>query len=96
MNRQLVVINYNGVILVGELKKWDETEIILSGALIFEPTSKEEGGMRLSPFPLGSSFMLPDKNVETRLPKNLVPCYSVFNLDNEEHDICSRYNSYWI
>ena len=92
---QLVVINYNGNIIIGEFKEWSETELILRGALSFEPTTKEEGGMRLSPFPLGSSFMLPDKNVETRLPKNLVPCYSLFDLENEDHEICQMYNSYW-
>ena len=92
---QLVVINYNGNIIIGELKEWSETELILGGALSFEPTTKEEGGMRLSPFPLGNSFMLPDKSVETRLPKNLVPCYSLFDLKNEDHEVCQMYNSYW-
>lgn len=92
---ELVVINYNGVILVGELLDIDEEEIALSGALSLEPTTQEHGGMRPSPFPLGSNFMYPDKEVKTRLRKSLVPCYTIFDLLNTNHEICQMYRSYW-
>ena len=93
--RLLAVINYNGAILVGEVAEWDKNELILCGALNFEPTSKEEGGMRFSVFPLGSVYMLPDRYAYTRLPKSLVPCYTLLSLDNKNHDICSMYDSFW-
>ena len=93
--RVLAIINYNGAILIGEVVEVDEKEIVLSGALNFEPTSKDEGGMRFSVFPLGSVFMTPDKYAYTRLPKSLVPCYTIVSLDDKKHDICAMYDSFW-
>lgn len=88
---KLIVINYSGSILLGKLKEWNEEELVLSGVLSLEPGSDRS----FSPVPLGNQFMIPDPELETRLLKRFMPCYSVFDLENEDHEICQMYNSYW-
>ena len=90
---KLGILNFNGVILIGIIDtESSDKEIILKGTVQFEPGNE---GMQLSLFPLGSMFLSPDMETETRLPKNLVPCYTVLDLEDKNQEICIRYRGFW-